>query len=120
MNTGYVMDDQFWLKLWSDLVKLMPAFGGSLISLKYMPKEETGWRSIATSFACSLVLAIWGGGAWIEYRGINPESLMAQAIIMTIGIAGLVIVNKLMQAIKSISASELKAWILETLRKMIN
>lgn len=113
------MNDEWWLKIWEALIKFMPAIGGSFLSLRYLPKEESDLKSIIYAFVGGLLLAIYGGNWAIGYYGIT-EDWAKNGITGAIAVIGLIFLNKLIQTVKSISVAEIKEWIKERLRAWVN
>lgn len=75
----------------------IPAAIGSLLSL-YVGREKTAnmkrWELFLV-FCFGIALAHYLGGAAIEYSVINPHSLTADAIKLTIGLLGMATITNI-------------------------
>lgn len=99
------------LKAW--LGATIPSAIGSLLSL-YVSKEKTAKMKRVELFAVfifGVALAHYLGGAAIEYSALNPHSITADAIKLTIGLLGMAILTNVMDQLPLAIAGLRKKWI---------
>lgn len=85
--------------------KLWPGLLGSLVALRWLPKETTKFdRAIAAigGFAASSLV----GPAIAEIAGVNSVRIES-GIVFVVGLFGMAVVGELMSAIKEIGLPEL-------------
>lgn len=112
--------DDWGLKFWEGFVKFLPAIGGAIISLKYLPKEDRTFWGILSALITGIILAVYAGAWIVSYFVMSNESAEANGVLILGGIFGVIILDKVVTAIKDIRARDVKEWILGALRKWIN
>lgn len=86
---------------------VLPGAIGAAISLRFM---EGQWWNKMLSFASGVAFSYYIGNGMIEYLGIVGK-FTSTAILFTIGVFGLSIVNQLQQQIPDALRAARKRWI---------
>jgi len=91
----------------------LPAAIGSALSL-YVSKEKTALMTrfeLFIVFLFGIALAHYLGGAAIEYSNIKPNSIIADAIKLTVGLMGMATLTNIMAQLPLAIAAVRKKWL---------
>jgi hypothetical protein len=119
MKMGHAMEDNVWMRLWEGLLKILPAFGGGFLSLRYLPESERDFLGIITALISGVLLGYFGGHWVIGFYDIPVDKWEANGIMLVVGTIGTIILDKIVLAIREISGADLKGYIKEAIRKWV-
>jgi hypothetical protein len=119
MIMGATMENFDWGKLWEGITKFLPAFGGSFISLKYLPKDQRTFIGVASALIGGIVLGVYGGAWVVGFYEMDATSWNANGVMLVISTIGFLILDKFVAAFREIKIRDVRDWLKDCIRKWV-
>ena len=93
------MQDDWLLKL-GKLLEILPAIGGAIISLKYLPQEQRTPLGIFIAIFGGICIAVYGGH-WVinNFTSLSKEPWSANFVTLIIAIFAMLALDKIARSI---------------------